>query len=179
MAGNWEAYIDAAHRKIDIAEFHCEQLSSALRQDPTDHGHRPGIAVQAFFEGVITAVISAVDQVAQAANSALNLRAGHDGKNLFDVASPEIESRVPSFKQWRDQPIGLDLRRLRTRMVHYSYEKSPNTDRNWHVESTNSGYTGARDLLSYAATAVTYAKELAPMADQLQESLLSSLSAES
>jgi hypothetical protein len=173
MAGDWKSYIDAAHRKVDIATFHFDQLCSALHQDPTDHAPHPGIPVQAFFEGVITAVISAADQVAQAANSALKLRAGHDGRSLFDVASPEIESRVPSFKHWKDQSIGVDLRRLRTRMVHYSYEKSPNTDRNWYVESTDSGYTGSRDLLSYASSAVTYAKELALLANQLQDSLSS------
>lgn len=171
MPTDWKAYIDAAHRKIAIAEFHCEQLHRALHDDHVDHGYRPSIAVQAFFEGVITAVISATDQVAQTANSALKLGAGSSNGNLFDVASPEIEARVPGFKAWREQPIGLDLRRLRTRMVHYSYKKSPNADRNWHVEATGSDYAGPRDLYSYVSAAATYARELGALADQLQESL--------
>lgn len=179
MPTNWKAYIDAAHRKIAIAAFHCEQLHTALRDNHIDHGYRPSIAVQAFFEGVVTAVISATDQVAQTANSALNLGAGRGEKNLFDVAFPEIEARVPGFKEWREQPIGLDLRRLRTRMVHYRYEKSPRADRNWHVESTGSDYTGARDLRSYASAAVAYARELDVLADQIQESLANAGSAAS
>jgi hypothetical protein len=179
MPTDWTAYIDAAHRKIAIAEFHCEQLHTALRDDHVDHGYRPSISVQAFFEGVITAVISAADQVAQTANSALKLGSGRGDGNLFDVASPEIEARVPRFKEWREQPIGVDLRRLRARMVHYSYKKSPAADLNWHVETTGSDYTGARDLYSYASAAVSYARELGGLADQLQESLAASGSAAS
>lgn len=179
MPTDWTAYVDAAHRKIAIAAFHCEQLHTALRNDHTDHGDRPSIAVQAFFEGVITAVISATDQVAQTANSALKLGAGRGRRSLFDVASPEIEARVPGFKEWRKQPIGVDLRRLRARMVHYSYVKSPSADRNWHVEPTGSDYTGARDLFTYASAAATYASELGVLADQLQESIATGDSATS
>lgn len=172
MSTDWAAYIDAAHRKIAIAEFHCDQLLRALQDGHLDQGHRPSIAIQAFFEGVVTAVISAIDQIAQAANSALKLRAGRGKESLFDVASPEIEARVPRFKAWREQPIGIDLRRLRTRMVHYSYEKSPDIERNWHVEATGADYTGARDLLSYAVATVAFARELGSLADELHRSLV-------
>lgn len=169
MPAHWTDYIDAAHRKIDIAAFHCEQLKAILAQRRGDASERPDIPVQAFFEGVIMAMISAVDQVAQAANSALALHANIG--NLFDIASPEIEARVPCFKVWREQPIGRDLRRLRARIVHYSYIKSPCADRNWQVEATSSLYQGPRDLPSYAEAAVEYARELGYIADKLAERL--------
>jgi hypothetical protein len=176
---DWTAHIDAAHRKIAIAEFHWDQLRAALHGARAEHGNRPGIAVQAFFEGVVTAVVSAADQVAQAANSALKLGAGRDGRSLFDVASPEIDVRVTGFKEWRQQPIGVDLRRLRTKMVHYSYEKAPAADRHWHVQPTGVDYAGDRDLLTYASAAVSYAGELGVLADQLQASLAAGESAAS
>ena len=179
MPTDWTAYVDAAHRKIAIAAFHCEQLRTALGNDRTADGNRPGIAVQAFFEGAITAVVSATDQVAQTANSALKLGAGRDKRSLFDVASPEIEARVTGFKEWREQPIGVDLRRLRAKMVHYSYEKSPSADRHWHVQATGTEYTGARDLLAYASAATAYAHDLGVLADQLQKSLTAGNSAAS
>lgn len=169
MPPRWVDYIDAAHRKIAITAFHCEQLKVALSNTHSNAGGRPEIPVQAFFEGVVTAVISAADQVAQAANSALELGAGNG--TLFDVASPVIEARVPDFREWRKQPIGRDLRRLRVRIVHYSYVKSPSVDRNWQVEATGSDYQGPRDLFTYAQAAVAYACKLGPIADRLAESL--------
>lgn len=170
MPDRWTEYIDASHRKIAIAEFHCEQLKTALAICRDDASDRPDIPVQAFFEGVITAVISATDQVAQATNSALVLHA--NSGNLFNVASPAIEARVPCFTRWREQPIGHDLRRLRVRIVHYSYVKSPNADGIWQVETTGTDYHGLRDLSSYADAAVAYAKELGFIADKLALTLL-------
>ena len=177
MPLHWPDYIDAAHRKIDIAAFHCNQLKAALAQSRDNGSSRPDIKIQAFFEGVITAAISAADQVAQAANSALKLRAGNG--RLFDVAAPEIEARVPCFREWRERPIGRDLRKLRVRIVHYSYVKSPTVDRNWQVEATNSNYQGSRSLLDYAEATVAYARELGKIADTLADSLASSNAAAS
>ncbi len=172
MSTHWIDYIDAAHRKIDIAAFHCDQLKLVLSQCYSPFTSPPPIPVQAFFEGTVVATVSAIDQVAQAANSALDLSLGSG--DLFDGASPEIESRVPAFKGWREQPIGLDLRRLRTRMVHYSYTKSSNGDFTWQVETANSNYTGARDLSAYAEAAVAYGRELGVIADELKQSLAAS-----
>ena len=169
MSANWTNYVDAAHRKIDIAAFHCEQLKTVLGQGCSTFTDRPNIPTQAFFEGTVVATVSAIDQVAQAVNSALNL--GLAPGNLFAGASPEIESRVPAFKDWKIQPIGIDLRRLRTRMVHYSYIKSSNGDLEWQVETGSPNYTGARDLSAYAEAAVAYGRELGIIADNLMKSL--------
>ncbi len=173
MQPRWPDYIDAAHRKIEIAAFHCDQLKTALSQSRDNASGCPGIPVQAFFEGVVTSAISAVDQVAQAANTALKLAAGNG--NLFDITSPKIEELVPCFREWREQPIGRDLRRLRVRIVHYSYDKSPNAERNWQVETTGSEYQGPRSLIEYAEAAVAYARELGVIADKLSTSLTASI----
>jgi hypothetical protein len=169
MSGSWRRYIDAAHRKIDIAAFNCEQLALALSNCPPPHDGRPDVPTQAFFEGVVVATVSAVDQVTQAANSALGL--GLNAGSLFEGAAPEIEKRVPEFKAWSTQPIGRDLRRLRVRMVHHSYCKSPSSNPSWQVESANPDYTESRELLTYARAATAYARELAVIADKLQDAL--------
>ena len=169
MPTRWTDYIDAAYRKIDIAAFHYEQLKIILGQYRGPFDSRPTIPIQAYFEGTIVATISAIDQVAQAANSSLNLHL--ESGNLFEGASKEIESRVSTFKAWREQPIGIDLRRLRTRIVHYSYKKSSNGDQKWHVEMAYENYTGARDLSSYAEATVAYGRELALIIGKLKESL--------
>lgn len=165
---NWKEYIDAAHRKINIAKFHCEQLNIALQQE-NRLDERPSIPIQAYFEGVVVAMVAAIDQVAQAANSALQLHLLPG--NLFNGAASEIERYVPEFKTWREQPIGRDLRRLRTRIVHYSYDKSSNGRLSWLVETTSSNYTGTRDLSGYAMAVVAYAHELDDLAQKIEHSL--------
>lgn len=172
MFGDWRDYIDAAHRKAYIAAFHCEQLKHALANCRPPHDGRPDIPTQAFFEGAVVATVSAIDQVAQATNSALGL--GLDAGKLFDGTAPEIERRVPEFKAWREQPIGRDLRRLRVRMVHYSYGKSQSGNLSWQVEVADANYTGSRELYAYAQAASSYAQQLATIADTLQESLVAS-----
>ena len=169
MPTNWSDYIDAAHRKISIAAFHCEQLRHALANCQPPHDGRPDIPTQAFFEGTVVASISVIDQVAQAANSALGL--GLNPGNLFDGTVAKIEQRVPEFRAWRERPIGRDLRRLRTRMVHYSYGKSSCGNPTWQVGVADANYTGSRELFAYAQAAAAYAQELGVIADKLQHSL--------
>ena len=174
MADDWPRYIDAAKRKIEIAEYHCDQLKHALSNASVPHDWRPEIRTQACFEGVVVATIAAVDQIAQAVNSALNLHLA-SGK-LFEGTLGEILERVPEYENWRQQPIGRDLRRLRTRMVHYSYTKSSNGPR-WEVEVANEDYAGPRDLLGYAEATTAYAQELGSLAGKLETSLAASTKA--
>lgn len=169
MPSHWIDYIDAAYRKIDIAAFNGKQLKIVLAQDRGSNTGRPDIPAQAFFEGAVVATVAAIDQVAQATNSALSLGLGPG--DLFDGASSEIEKRVPEFKDWREHPIGRDLRRLRTRMVHYSYTKSSNGEPTWQVEVAYNNYTGPRDLSAYADAAIAYVRELGVIAEKLKESL--------
>lgn len=64
-------------------------------------------------------------------------------------------------------PIGPDLRRIRTRIVHYSYKKTPH-ESFWVVESADSAYKGSRELLSYATSAVEFGKRLIEMLPQIE-----------
>lgn len=95
MANIWIDYIDAAHRKIRIAEFHLGQLNALLNLGQDPFSERPQIPVQAHFEGVVVATGAAIDQVAQAANSAWKL--GLKPSDLFNGTSLEIEKRIPDL----------------------------------------------------------------------------------
>jgi hypothetical protein len=170
MPSDWTEYIDAAHRKISIAQFHCEQLGIRLQQESELSFDQPSIPVQAFFEGVVVATIAAIDQVTRAAHSAFKISCSQ--QDFFSRAASEIEKRVPEFKVWYEKPIGVDLRRLRVRMVHYEYKKTFDGKRLWMVEEANDNYKGTRDLLAYAKDAVDYASELGLIANKLKDSLL-------
>ena len=169
MPIHWTKYLDAVHRKIAIAQFHCDQLQHALICYPPLYEGHPDVPTQAFFEGTVVATVSAIDQIAQAVNSALDLRLSPN--NLFDGTIAEIERRVPEYAAWHMLPIGRDLRRLRTRMVHYCYDKTFNGELAWMVEVANPAYTESRELLDYAQAAVTYARQLGSIANSLQQSL--------
>lgn len=175
MPSHWQNYMDAAHRKVQIAAFHNQQLTDALRDIRAPLSDLPSISIQASFEGVVIAVVAAIDQVAQATNSALNL--GLAAGSLFEGSAPEIERRVPEFRDRRQNPIGRDLRIVRTRMVHYSYAKTPSGDPTWQVEMANRHYEGPRDLSSYAAAAVAYGTQLDGIAEKLLQALAAELEA--
>jgi hypothetical protein len=73
---DWTDYLEAACRKRGIAAFNLRRLKELL--NPADPPEQLSIEIQAHFEGVVISVIAAVDQVAQAVNHALNLRAKPD-----------------------------------------------------------------------------------------------------
>ncbi len=115
-------YIEAAQRKLAIAAYHVDRLREVVGDHTGSFGSAPAIAVQAHFEGVVVSVMAAVDQVAQAVNSAWQLRV--NSSNLVEKAFTTLAERLPEIGDWFSQPIGRDLRRLRVRMVHYAYTKT-------------------------------------------------------
>ena len=150
--------ITAAGRKIEAAAYHAEQLRQLLDsgQPASD---APPVPVQAHFEGVVVSLIAAVDQVAQAVNSGrqLGLRQSDLVQKAFELLSAEL----PAVREWFHDAIGRDLRRIRTRIIHYSYVKSPapNAAR-WSVEPAGGDYNGPRELVSYAKAAVQNGRRL-------------------
>lgn len=164
----YKGCLDAAKRKINIAEFHLKHLIVELETAIQDE-NPPTIAIQAYFEGVVTSVIAAVDQVAQAANYgfSLNLKPG----DLVEKGFAYLIVEIPSLQTWYENSFGVDLRRIRTRMIHYSYAKTP-LALVWIVESANSSYTGSRDLISYAETAVKYGLELTANLSAIEQKLM-------
>jgi hypothetical protein len=124
--------------------------------------------VQAHFEGVVIAVMAAVDQVAQAANSAwsLQLQPSETVKGAF----AQLGAYHPDVKAWYENPIGRDLRRIRTRMAHYAYAKLPAGPR-WTVEVGHNEYPSPRDLGRYALDAVAYCEALVQLLDDIEKTL--------
>jgi hypothetical protein len=106
----------------------------------------------------LISLMAAVDQIAQATNSARNLRL--PPTELVEKAFNVLGDAVPAINSWYKERIGVDLRRIRTRAVHYSYVKNATKD-NWAVESAgNRDYGGSRELLAYASAAVDYGEQL-------------------
>ena len=153
----WQDYIEAANRKLEIAAYHKEQLGEAVRGYAAQSDQPPPIAVQAHFEGVVVSVMAAMDQVAQAVNSAWEL--GLKPTNLVEKAFRILAERIPAVADWFGEYIGVDLRRIRTRMIHYSYSKTPQGE-SWVVESANPKYSGSRELVAYITSAVEHGKHL-------------------
>lgn len=116
-------------------------------------GSAPAINVQAHFVGVVVSVMAAVDQVAQAVNSAWQLHL--DSSNLVEKAFTTLAGRMPAIDNWFKEQIGRDLRRIRVRMVHYAYAKTPQGSC-WVVESAGTEFSGSRELVAYAESAVEY-----------------------
>lgn len=163
-----QPYFEAAERKSEIARYHTDQL----RQEPSLQSYAgttlPTIPVQAHFEGAVVSVMAAVDQVAQAVNSGLGLKL--PSGELVEKAFSTVGKVVPEVDEWYRDPLGRDLRRLRVRIVHYAYKKTPE-ERCWAVESTGTEYRGSRELAAYARAAAQYAEKLRGLIPQIQEHL--------
>jgi len=165
----YKGCLNAAKRKIGIAEFHYQQLKLQLAATEVQSENPPPIPIQAYFEGVVTSIIAAIDQVAQAANYGLSLHLKNG--NLVEKGFAALITEIPGLQTWYSNNFGIDLRRIRTRMVHYSYKKMP-LALVWTVESTDSKYTGSRDLGIYADKALKYGLELATNFPIIEQKLL-------
>lgn len=165
---NWNRYLEAANRKVEIAKYHFRFLLDGLQANEVPQDGMPGVPVQAHFEGLVVSVMAAVDQVAQAINSGLRMSLPPD--QLVDAAFNEIGEAVPDLKRWYEESIGRDLRRIRTRMIHYSYLKLQG-DSGWTVEPVGIDYPGSRELKEYSAEAIRYGERLVATFDALQQRL--------
>lgn len=166
MAHDWNRFLDAARRKAAITAFFSDRLAEAHRE-VKQPSIPPPIPIQAYFEGAVVSSIAAVDQAAQAVNKALCLRLGTDV--LVSKAFAHVSKALGEIDTWFQDPIGLDLRRIRTRVVHYSYSKSAGVGCRWNVEEANPSYTGSRELVDYANAAAAYAARLSDLTVVLEE----------
>lgn len=112
--------------------------------------------------------MAAVDQVAQAVNSAWQLHL--NSTNLVEQAFTTLAERLPEIGDWFREQIGLDLRRLRVRMVHYAYTKTPQGP-HWIVESAGTEYSGSRELVGYANSAVEYGERLRELLLRIEQEI--------
>jgi hypothetical protein len=156
---SWHDYLEAAQRKAQIATYHLSRLEELL--DPTHPPPQLSIPMQAHFEGVVVAAMAAVDQVAQAAKSGLKFKLGK-GEDLVNKAFETLSSSLPQIRDWFGDPIGRDLRSIRTKMVHYAYSKTANSPwLQWEVQrAATQQYQGPRELTAYARAAVSYIDRL-------------------
>jgi hypothetical protein len=168
---SWQEYIEAAHRKVEIATYHADSLQRVVADHSTSFKSAPSIPVQAHFEGVVVSIMAAVDQVAQAVNSAWQLRL--HSADLVEKAFTALAEHLSEIDDWFREPIGRDLRRLRVRIVHYAYEKKPLREEGpyWSVESAGTEYSGSRELLSYAIGTVEYGRRLRELLPCIKQEL--------
>ena len=163
----WQKYFQAARRKVAIARYHRDRIEEIIKLSEQP-GNLPPIPVQAHFEGVLVSVIAAIDQVAQGVNSALDL--GAQPSKRVKIAFEKIIRLLPKVRKWYDNPLGVDLRRIRTRIAHYSYKKTPK-ESYWVVESASTHYKGNRELVAYSIAAVNYIECLEKLLPELEPKL--------
>lgn len=84
-----EDLLVAAGRKVKAAAYHAERLRQLLDSGQAS-SDSPPVPVQAHFEGVIVSLIAAVDQVAQAVNSARQL-----GLRQTDLVQKDVRAVGP------------------------------------------------------------------------------------
>jgi len=120
---SWAQYLDAARRKVAIARYNAEMLQKVLSIDDASDRSMPTIAVQAHFEGVVVAVMAAVDQVAQAINSGLALGLHQD--KLVDGAFQKIAMVLPELGTWFNDPLGRRkaMRGRLNRLARYTRDR--------------------------------------------------------
>jgi len=117
--------------------------------------------------------MAAVDKIAQATNSALNLSLNQG--ELVTGAMGELGRRIGSVKSWFEKPIGRDLRRIRVRIIHYAYAKTPDPVKSqWLVEPASAEYAGSRALLDYSSAAVEYGAALRALVPKIEAHLRNS-----
>jgi hypothetical protein len=158
----WHEYIRAAERKVRIARYHLDRL-----QELPTHSSQPSIGQQAHFEGVITAFVGAIEQVAGAI-----YEAGGGGRD-WPKLSPMLDSihALPvhgQLEEWNGEAIVRDVSRIRNRAAHRYYSKAVG-----EVQRPSGGtdYGGSRQLLSYCSAAVRHLESLAPLLARLEEEL--------
>jgi hypothetical protein len=153
---NWQQYLGAARRRMAIARFHLGGLQKLLHQSGEVRSDAPPIPVQAYFDGVVTSVSTAIELVTQAIHT------------LPPVARPQgtLESLSKDVADWYREPFREDLRRMRNRITHFSYVKAPE-GLNWTVQPVGSTWHGSRELLSYARCAVEYGERLERLLPQI------------
>lgn len=167
----WLDLLEAARRKFEIARDALNELMRILppkrSMDPAQAPDQPPVAVQRNFESIIGSAVAAIDQVAQATNSALRLRA--KPQELFDKAFGELSRSVPALGKWRDRRLGVDLRRIRVKAFHYHYGKR--FSGMWEVQDTGAGYLGNRELPEYSQAVVRYIEKLVSFLPQIEMAL--------
>jgi hypothetical protein len=175
---HWREYIDAARRKLKIAEYHLEELgdklsAAKLRGELSAAKVKENlpapIPVQAHFEGVIIALMAAVDQVAEATNIVF-AQGRWKPKGLNKRAFKKLGKELEEIREWYNKEITQDLRNVRVYMVHHTYGKDGSPM--WEVEKPeDSDYQGSRELRQYASDGMEHGREFGVLLKKIEKVL--------
>jgi hypothetical protein len=156
LVGDWPDQIVAARRKLEVACYHLGQLRAELTAPGLPRSECPPVPIQAHFEGVLVALLGAVEKVAEATNTALDLRLPL--RDLVSGTFTELGSRLPDVRSWFKQEIYSDLRRC---LRAARYAPAPNTSpARWLVKSEGNGHRRLRELLEYATAGEEHGRQL-------------------
>lgn len=168
---DWRELVFAAERKLLIAQYHLGRLRHEFSCTELPGDDVPPIPVQAHFEGVVVSLSSAENQLAEAAVIALGLELGDD-ENTIREGMRELGRLLPAVELWRRHEIVRDLRIIRNRAIHYSYDKAASAkDHRWRVELAGTRYAGPRELLAYSEAAVEHAQRLHRLLPSIEQAL--------
>lgn len=166
---DWQEYLWAAERKIEMANFSAATLRDALAKGHP--GGPPDVAQQTFFEGVLYAFVAASDQVAEAIVLALSFNLGKANLQMALEAMPKSRLRKDLFAWWQT-PIATDLRDIRRRATHHYYRKTPQGPLvEVQLPQSARPYPGPRALDAYCDAAVSHLNELKSLIDGLRSFL--------
>lgn len=173
-----DEYLFAVARKIEIARYHLERLAEELGPGGGALlGDHPTIAVQAHFEGVLTAAVGASDQLAEGLNLGLDLRIAQ--ANLHRVLEAMSHSRLRErLEQWQHRSLAADYREVRRLVTHHWSVKTVDGPQIEVQRVLSSEYDGPRDLGNYARAVVDHLVELEGVLPAAQQTVRNNLDAE-
>ena len=136
MSGEARELLSGALRKVAIAEYHARELARVL-----DEANPYEIALQAHFEGLVYAGISAEEKLAIALGGLTAAGTDKDTKRLARrllerEETAELGARIRDWLAYRDSDKTLadEARTLRNAATHRFYDKRGGERGEWHYE---------------------------------------------
>jgi hypothetical protein len=167
---DWQEYLVAARRKIEIADYHLQFLRNETKKG---FAYPPTIPVQAHFEGILYSFVATIDQIAEAINQAMGFNERPPGLMRKILNHSNCPVKV-SLNTWFNAPIAVDVRDVRVRATHHHYAKVPNGSALEVQKPFRRGrepYGGSRELVAYGTAASNHLHGLLPVVDSLEREL--------
>lgn len=165
-------FLNGALRKVAIAQYHARELARVLEEaNPYE------IALQAHFEGVLYAGISAEEKLTQALGKLAGVDCGDDTKQLVRALrrQTEIEQLGGRISRWLtaredDKTLAEEARTLRNAATHHFYDKRGGPHSEWHYQvETRPGQFRHGLVLEFAEAYARHVDELRAIAETVAE----------
>jgi hypothetical protein len=172
----------ACHRRVEIAEWHHSELSKII-----DDAQANEIALQAHFEGALTAGIAAYELFAKAVTEALtgspDTRSNHVVLALRGAARDDLGRKLEAWKDRRFEDVRLltEAQDVRNGVEHDFYEKHGARPFEWHYEVREDGRPNvfhSKRIDLFLAEWVGHLRELRSLAEQASRELPARLTTE-